>query len=73
MAASRRHTISAASLTREWCSRTRALKLRGVAWTLARLARRARDAHWPHEEYLQEVLRAEHASRHESLIRQRLR
>ena len=37
------------------------------------LARQARDAHWPHEDYLQEVLSAELASRHESVIRQRLR
>ena len=37
------------------------------------LARQARDAHWPHEDYLHEVLSAEQASRHESVIRQRLR
>ena len=37
------------------------------------LARQARDAHWPHEDYLHEVLSAELASRHESVIRQRLR
>ena len=36
------------------------------------LARQARDAHWPHEDYLHEVLSAEQASRHESVIRQRL-
>jgi DNA replication protein DnaC len=52
---------------------TRALKLPGVARTFEPLARQARDAHWPHEEYLHEVLSAEQASRHESVIRQRLR
>src|SRR6476620_2978271 len=52
---------------------TRALKLPGVARTFESLARQARDAHWPHEDYLHEVLSAEQASRHESVIRQRLR
>jgi len=52
---------------------TRVLKLPGVARTFDGLARQARDAHWPHEDYLQEVLSAEQASRHESVIRQRLR
>ncbi len=50
-----------------------ALKLPGVARTFEALARQARDAHWPHEDYLHEVLTAEQASRHESVIRQRLR
>ena len=44
-----------------------------LARTFEALARQARDAHWPHEDYLQEVLSAEQASRHESVIRQRLR
>src|SRR5687767_307939 len=52
---------------------TRALKLPGVARTFEPLARQAREAHWPHEDYLHEVLSAEQASRHESVIRQRLR
>ena len=52
---------------------TRALKLPGVARVFEALARQARDAHWPHEDYLQEALSAELASRHESVIRQRLR
>jgi DNA replication protein DnaC len=52
---------------------TRVLKLPGVPRTFEGLARQARDAHWPHEDYLQEVLSAEQASRHESVIRQRLR
>jgi DNA replication protein DnaC len=52
---------------------TRMLKLPGVARTFEGLARQARDNHWPHEDYLHEVLRAEEASRHESVIRQRLR
>src|SRR3982074_3012700 len=45
----------------------------GGAPTFEGLPRQARDAHWPHEDYLQEVLSAEQASRHESVIRQRLR
>ena len=52
---------------------TRMLKLPGVARTFESLARQARDSHWPHEDYLHEVLGAEEASRHESVIRQRLR
>ncbi len=51
----------------------RALKLPGAARVFESLARQARDAHWPHEDYLQEVLSAERASRHESVTRQRLR
>ena len=51
---------------------TRGLKLPGIARTFEGLARQARDAHWPHEDYLHEVLSAEQASRHESVIRQRL-
>src|ERR1043165_7212141 len=53
-------------------TQTRALKLPGVARTFEGLARQARDAHWPHEDYLHEVLNAEQLSRHESVIRQRL-
>jgi DNA replication protein DnaC len=63
-----------ATLTRDLIvTQTRGLKLPGVARTFEPLARQARDAHWPHEEYLQEVLSAEQASRHESVIRHRLR
>ena len=51
---------------------TRALKLPGIARGFESLARQARDAHWPHEDFLHEVLSAELASRHESVIRQRL-
>ncbi|HET9351825.1 MAG TPA: IS21-like element helper ATPase IstB [Burkholderiales bacterium] len=54
-------------------AQTRALKLPGVARVFESTARQARDAHWPHEDYLHEVLSAEQASRHESVIRQRLR
>src|SRR5215210_7868327 len=62
-----------ATLTRELVvAQTRALKLPGIARTFDSLARQARDAHWPHEDYLHEVLSAEQASRHESVIRQRL-
>jgi hypothetical protein len=66
--------MSAAAVTRDLIvTHTRALKLPGVARVFEGLARQARDAHWPHEDYLHEVLNAELASRHESVIRQRLR
>ena len=66
--------MSTATLTRDLVrTHTRALKLPGVARTFEGLARQARDAHWPHEDYLQDVLSTELASRHESVIRQRLR
>ena len=66
--------MSAATVARDLVvAQTRALKLPGVARTFEALARQARDAHWPHEDYLHEVLSAEQASRHESVIRQRLR
>jgi DNA replication protein DnaC len=66
--------MSTVTLTRDLVvTHTRALKLPGMARTFEALARQARDAHWPHEDYLQEVLSAELASRHESVIRQRLR
>ena len=66
--------MSAATFARDLVvAQTRALKLPGVARTFEALARQARDAHWPHEDYLHEVLTAEQASRHESVIRQRLR
>jgi DNA replication protein DnaC len=66
--------MTAATLARDLVvAQTRALKLPGVARTFEALARQARDAHWPHEDYLHEVLTAEQASRHESVIRQRLR
>src|SRR5437764_1007380 len=62
-----------AALTRDLIvAQTRALKLPGMARTFEGLARQARDTHWPHEDYLHEVLSAEQASRHESVIRQRL-
>src|SRR5947209_5224297 len=65
--------MSATPLTRELIvAQARALKLPGVARVFDGLARQARDAHWPHEDYLHEVLSAEQASRHESVIRQRL-
>src|SRR5882762_4906274 len=66
--------MSATTLARDLVvAQTRALKLPGVARTFAALARQAREAPWSHEDYLHEVLSAEHASRHESVIRQRLR
>ena len=66
--------MSASHLTHELIvAQARALKLPGIGRVFDGLARQARDAHWPHEEYLHEVLGAEQASRHESVIRQRLR
>src|SRR5438067_7489444 len=66
--------MSAATLTRDLVlTHTRALKRPGGARVSESLARQARDAHWPHDDYLQEVLSAEQTSRHESVIRQRLR
>jgi DNA replication protein DnaC len=55
------------------CSQARALKMPAVAREFESLARQAREEHWTHEEYLHEVLAAEQQSRHESVIRQRLR
>ena len=66
--------MSAPAIVRDLVvAHTRALKLPGVARAFEPLARQARDAHWPHEDYLHEVLSAEQASRHESVMRQRLR
>src|SRR6266446_6220266 len=66
--------MSASNITHELIvAQARALKLPGIGRVFDGLARQARDAHWPHEEYLHEVLSAEQASRHESVIRQRLR
>ena len=66
--------MSASPLTRDLVVvQTRALKLPGVARVFEDVARQARDAHWPHEDYLHEVLTAEQTSRHESVMRQRLR
>ena len=66
--------MSVATVTRELIvAQARALKLPGVGRSFEALARQARDAHWPHEDYLHEVLSAEQTSRHESVIRQRLR
>jgi DNA replication protein DnaC len=66
--------MSSAAVTRDLVvAHTRALKLPGIARVFESVARQARDAHWPHEDYLHEVLSAELASRHESVIRQRVR
>jgi len=66
--------MSAPTMVRDLVvAHTRAVKLPGVARTFEGLARQARDSHWPHEDYLYEVLSAEQTSRHESVIRQRLR
>lgn len=54
-------------------AQARALKMPGLGRVFASLARQAREEHWPHEDYLHEVLAAEQQSRHESVIRQRLR
>src|SRR5437764_15478639 len=66
--------MSASTIVRDLViAHTRVLKLPGVARVFEGAARQARDAHWPHEDYLHEVLSAELTSRHESVIRQRLR
>ena len=66
--------MSRATLTRDLIlTLARGLKMPGLARTFEALARQAVDAHWTHEDYLQEVLGAEQASRHESAIRYRLR
>ncbi|RPJ57757.1 MAG: AAA family ATPase, partial [Acidobacteria bacterium] len=54
-------------------AQARALKMPGLGRVFASLARQAREEHWSHEDYLHEVLAAEQQSRHESVIRQRLR
>lgn len=53
-------------------TQARALKMPAVAREFEALARQAREERWTHEEYLHEVLAAEQASRHQSVIRQRL-
>ena len=48
--------MSAAALTRNLIvAQSRALKLPGAARSFESLARQARDAHWPHEDYLHRV------------------
>ena len=54
-------------------TQARALKMPAVAREFEALARQAGEERWTHEEYLHEVLGAEQQSRHESVIRQRLR
>lgn len=51
----------------------RALKMPGLARVFEALARQAREEHWTYEEYLHEVLTAEHTSRRDSAVRHRLR
>ncbi|MGI8496681.1 MAG: hypothetical protein DLM64_08890 [Solirubrobacterales bacterium] len=51
----------------------RQLKMPGLARSFAALARQSREEHWSHEDYLQEVLAVEVASRAESAVKQRLR
>jgi DNA replication protein DnaC len=51
----------------------RQLKMPGLARSFADLARQACEEHWAHEDYLQEVLAVEIASRAESAVKQRLR
>jgi hypothetical protein len=66
--------MSTPAITRDLIvGHTHALKLPGVARSFEALARQAQEAHWPYEDYLHEVLSAQHTSRHESVIRQRLR
>jgi DNA replication protein DnaC len=54
-------------------TQARSLKMPAVAREFEALGRQAREERWTHEEYLHEVLAAEQQSRHESVIRQRLR
>jgi DNA replication protein DnaC len=54
-------------------AQARALKMPGLGRVFGSLARQAREEHWTHEDYLHEALAAEQQSRHESVIRQRLR
>jgi DNA replication protein DnaC len=54
-------------------SHARHLKMPGLARSFLDLARQAREEHWSHEDYLQEVLAVEVASRTDSAIKQRLR
>ena len=66
--------MSTPTLTRDLVvAQARALKLPGLARVFESVARQARDAHWAYEEYLHDVLSAEQTSRHESVMRQRLR
>jgi DNA replication protein DnaC len=51
----------------------RQLKMPGVARSFVELARQAREEHWSHEDYLQEVLAVEVASRADSAVKLRLR
>ena len=54
--------MTTAVITRDLIiAQTRALKLPGVARVFESTARQARDAHWPHEDYLHDVLSAEQA------------
>lgn len=52
---------------------TRQLKMPGAARSFEDLARQAREEHWPHEDYLHDVLAVEINSRAESAVRQRVR
>lgn len=54
-------------------TQARQLKMPGLARSFADLARQAREEHWSHEDYLQEVLAVEIASRADSAVKQRLR
>lgn len=66
--------MSPTAVTQDLISaQARALKMPGLGRVCASLARQAREEHWTHEDYLHEVLAAELQSRHESVIRQRLR
>jgi hypothetical protein len=54
--------MSAPTMVRDLVvAHTRALKLPGVARTFEGLARQARDNHWPHEDYLNDVARVSRA------------
>jgi DNA replication protein DnaC len=66
--------IADLSVTREVIrAQSRRLKLPGLAKAFEQLARQAREAHWPYEEYLREALAAEELSRGDSVVRNRIR
>lgn len=63
----------AATVTTELIrSEAKTLKLPGLARCFERLARQAREEGWTHEEFLHELLAAEIASRHDSVVATRL-
>jgi DNA replication protein DnaC len=70
----RTRELSRAAIAKELVStQARALRMPGLSRVYEALARQAREEHWGYEEYLHEVLSAEQTSRHDSVVRHRLR